>query len=315
MNKMDELPIENTPQSTKDFTSESNVFGVYSYFKSIILYDKTGIYNLTGEWTPSSKTLLEEWDKLNNDELEPSIQEKISKIHETITWKRYTRDEIFPMLFPDTLDKSFISLVNESKEFTEFEKEKINIALSIMKDAHKNQFRDEWLPYYIHPLKVAFNILTNWWTYEEVVCWLLHDIIEDNENIDIDTLYKEFGESIVDGLFALSKKIWNWEKKEEAVYIKNISNNQIATKVKWYDRINNISSTYFSTQEKRDSYIKETETVYIPFFEEHNPKVAQKLKEIIKYIKLNEKPSEKELQLIKQVHDTYVLTEKIQESE
>jgi hypothetical protein len=47
------------------------------------------------------------------------------------------------MLFPDTLDKSFISLVNESKKFTEFEKEKINIALSIMKDAHKNQFRDE----------------------------------------------------------------------------------------------------------------------------------------------------------------------------
>ena len=41
--------------------------------------------------------------------------------------------------------------------------------------------------------------------------------------------------------------------------------------------------------------------------------MARKLKEILKYIKINPQPTEKELQLIKQSHDSYVLINKIKE--
>ena len=46
------------------------------------------------------------------------------------------------MLYPDILDSKFFTSVNES-EFSELEKENIKKAVSIMKSAHKNQFRDE----------------------------------------------------------------------------------------------------------------------------------------------------------------------------
>ena len=314
MNKMDKLPTENT-NPTKNDAWKSNNFGVYSYHNSIILYDETGIYNLTWAWTPSSKTLLEEGNELNYNELNKPLQEKILQIHETRIGKSYTKDQITPMLFPEMLNSSFTSLLNESTELNDSEKEKINKAASIMKSSHKNQFRDEWLPYYVHPLKVAFDILKDGGSYEEIICWLLHDVIEDDETIDKNMLYESFWEDVVNSILALSKKVWNWEKLKQDAYINNLWQNKNAITVKWYDRINNLSSTYFSTPEKREKYIQETELVYIPFFEQHDPEVAKKLTEIIKYLKFNEKPTDKELQLINQVHETYVLTEKIQENE
>lgn len=313
MNKMSELPTENT-NPTKNDAWKSNNFGIYSYHSSIILYDETGIYNLKWTWTPSSKTLLEEWDELNYDDLDKSMQERILKIHETKIWKSYTKDQITPMLFPETLNSSFTSLLNKSTKLNDSEKEKINKAVSIMKSSHKNQFRDEWLPYYVHPLKIALDILRDWGSYEEIICGLLHDVIEDDETIDKDMLYEYFWEDIVNSILSLSKKFWNWEKLEQNEYINNLWQNKTAITVKWYDRINNLSSTYFSTPEKRKKYIEETENVYIPFFEQHNPEVAKQLIEIIKYLKLGEEPTEEELQLIKQIHETYVLTEKIKEN-
>jgi hypothetical protein len=57
--------------------------------------------------------------------------------------KTYTKDQIIPMLYPDVLNSSFLTLVNENKKFTPSEKENINKALTIMKTSHKNQFIDE----------------------------------------------------------------------------------------------------------------------------------------------------------------------------
>lgn len=66
-------------------------------------------------------------------------------------------------------------------------------------------------------------------------------------------------------------------------------------------------------QRKREKYINETENIYVPFFEQHSPEIAKRIKEILKYLKTNEQPTEKELQQIKQVHDSYILINKITE--
>ena len=307
--------ISTESQSSTQVTNEKklNNFWIYSYFNSIILYDETWIHNITGWWAPSSKTLLEEWSELSYNELDPKIQDKISEIRETNIGKTYTKDQIIPMLYPDVLNSSFLTLVNENKKFTPSEKENINKALTIMKTSHKNQFRDEWLPYYVHPLKVAFDIITDWWSYEEVICWLLHDVIEDDKDINKDMLYETFWKNIINSVIILSKNEWTWDNIKQDEYIKNLEKNQITINVKWYDRINNISSTYFSTPEKRERYIKETENFYVPFFEKYSPETAKKIKEILKYIKTNPQPTEEELQKIKQIHDSYVLVNNINE--
>lgn len=313
MNKMNDISTES--QSSTQVTNEKklNNFWIYSYFNSIILYDETWIHNITGWWTPSSKTLLEEWSELSYNELNPEIQDKISEIREISIGKAYTKDQIIPMLYPDVLNSSFLTLVNENKKFTSSEKENINKALTIMKDSHKNQFRDEWLPYYVHPLKVAFDIITDWWSYEEVICWLLHDVIEDDKDINKDMLYETFWKNIINNIIILSKNEWTWNNIKQDEYIENLEKNQITINVKGYDRINNISSTYFSTPEKRKRYIKETENFYVPFFEKYSPETAKKIKEILKYMKTNPQPTEEELQKIKQIHDSYVLVNNINE--
>lgn len=286
---------------------------VYSYWKIIVLYDGTWTYNLTNWWqAPSSKTLLEDWDKIALENLDKKTKEKIVKIKETHLWKNYTKDQVTLMLYPDILESKFFSSINESN-FSESEKENIKKAVSIMKLSHKNQFRDEWLPYYVHPLKVSFNILKNWWSYEEIICWLLHDVIEDDENIDINKLIDNFWENIINNIILLSKKTKNWEKIDQEDYLRNIQKSKIAINVKWHDRLNNIASTYFINDEKKERYIKETENIYVPFFEQYSPEIARKLKEILKYIKTHEQPTEKEIQQIKQAHESYILVNKIKE--
>jgi (p)ppGpp synthase/HD superfamily hydrolase len=182
-----------------------------------------------------------------------------------------------------------------------------------MKASHKNQFRNEWLPYYVHPLKVSFDILKNWWSYEAIIWWLLHDVIEDDKNIEINKLINLFWEDIINNVLILSKTIGNWSKINQDDYMKKIQESKIAIEIKWYDRLNNIASTYFINNEKREKYINETENIYVPFFEQHSPEIAKRIKEILKYLKTNEQPTEKELQQIKQVHDSYILINKITE--
>jgi len=306
-------PSTNSENLKPAYMMQEDPHWVYSYWKIIVLYDETWTYNLTNWWeAPSSKTLLEDWDKIPFEDLDGKIQKKIIEVKETHLWKIYTKDQITLMLYPDILNSKFFTSVNES-ELSELEKENIKKAVSIMKLAHKNQFRDEWLPYYVHPLKVSFDILKNWWSYEEIVCWLLHDVIEDDKNIDINILIDTFWENIINNVILLSKKTKNWENINQEDYLRNIQKSKIATKVKWHDRLNNIASTYFIDDEKKERYIQETENIYVPFFEKHNPEIARKLKEILKYIKINPQPTEKELQLIKQSHDSYVLINKIKE--
>jgi len=306
-------PSTNSENLKPAYMMQEDPHWVYSYWKIIVLYDETWTYNLTNWWeAPSSKTLLEDWDKIPFEDLDGKIQKKIIEVKETHLWKNYTKDQITLMLYPDILESKFFSSINESN-FSESEKENIKKAVSIMKLSHKNQFRDEWLPYYVHPLKVSFNILKNWWSYEEIICWLLHDVIEDDENIDINKLIDNFWENIINNIILLSKKTKNWEKIDQEDYLRNIQKSKIAINVKWHDRLNNIASTYFINDEKKERYIKETENIYVPFFEQYSPEIARKLKEILKYIKTHEQPTEKEIQQIKQAHESYILVNKIKE--
>ena len=96
-------------------------------------------------------------------------------------------------------------LINEIKSYNKFlNHDSLNKAFKFAIDAHKNQKRDEGVPYIIHPVAVA-KILTDLkLDSATITTGLLHDTIEDTK-VTYETVKKEFGdgwESEVDVSFS-----------------------------------------------------------------------------------------------------------------
>ena len=308
MNRLNTFETNKNPES---ILQKALDHGLYRLHNSIILYDHTWIHNISNKnHIPSLNTLLEEWERTTIHDLSSQEKQLLNIIEQTEQWKIYTMEQVLPMLYPEQLEQNFYTLLNMSS-FSSEKKQKVESALQIMKNSHKNQFRDEWLPYYIHPLKISFDLLKKRANYEEVVSGLLHDVVEDDDTINIQFLIDTFWTQIVEDIIKLSKKTPSWEKLTISQYLQNISTSPQVISVKGQDRINNIASTYFTNSDKRTRYIKETEEIYLPFFKQNNSEIADKIEEILKYIKLGETPSESETQKVKQIHDSYILSKNI----
>ena len=125
-------------------------------------------------------------------------------------------------------------------------------------------------PYITHPLAVMDMMSTD---VEKIVA-VLHDVLEDTEatlNIDFnsivssilykDTEYNIFTKAIAIPLFILTKQNDNWSKFKEkscyqsyAGYIKDISLNKTATKVKIADIVHNLSGS--PSDHAKQKYLK-----------------------------------------------------------
>ena len=98
-------------------------------------------------------------------------------------------------------------LIDEIKSYNKFlNHNSLNKAFKFAIDAHKNQKRDEGVPYIIHPVAVA-KILTDLkLDSATITTGLLHDTIEDTK-VTYETVKKEFGEEVanlVDGVTKIS---------------------------------------------------------------------------------------------------------------
>ena len=108
-------------------------------------------------------------------------------------------------------------------------------ALKLCFEAHKDQVDKTGLPYVFHPFHLAEQMDDEIST----VCALLHDVIEDTE-MTVEMLGEMgFPQAVLDVLILLTH--------EDAVpymdYVKNISTNPIATKVKIADLTHNSDVT------------------------------------------------------------------------
>ena len=108
-----------------------------------------------------------------------------------------------------------------------------NKAIKIMYDAHKNQLDKAGLPYVFHPWHVAESMS------DEIRCTvaLLHDVVEDTD-VTLDELKKEFPEDVTNAVDVLTRK-----DEDYGEYIRNISENEIATDVKVADLMHNLDKT------------------------------------------------------------------------
>ena len=135
---------------------------------------------------------------------------------------------------------------------------------------HQGQIRLSGEPYLSHPLEAAY-ILTQ--LKMDVVCisaGLLHDVVEDT-HADLDEITALFGEetaNIVDGVTKISKIHFKSSKQRQAENVRKMilamSTDIRVILVKLADRLHNMRTLGFQTEEKQRRIATETLDIYAP---------------------------------------------------
>ena len=190
------------------------------------------------------------------------------------------------VVYPEKLEEKFNFLIQNY--FTKSEINTIKETVNYIKDKHLGQFRKESTPYYTHCLLVAINFMNyEISTVEDILVCLLHDVIEDNPYTKIEEIAGKYGNYVAESVLGLSK-IRNGIKITDVDYYSYIQNNENIAKYKGYDRLSNLYSLYYATEwNKRDKYIIETEEKILPILDNFNLDVANKIREILGYLRLH----------------------------
>jgi len=170
------------------------------------------------------------------------------------------------------LIKSFLEKIK--LEFPNFKKDFVAIkkACNIALKAHKWQKRKySWGPFIEHPIKVALLSAKRFGDPKLIIASILHDTAEDNKDIPLEKIYKDFWyevwfmvDSVTDNInyfFYDPKKKIN-DKIEKILYwgMKDIR----CILLKLHDRENNINTLWWLEAYKQVRMSFETQAIYEP---------------------------------------------------
>ena len=170
---------------------------------------------------------------------------------------------------PEVLYQELIDTIKTYHPSTDFSM--IEKAYRIAYEAHKEQRRKSGEPYIIHPLCVGIILAELELDKETIVAGLLHDVIEDTV-LTAEELTKEFGAEVallVDGV----TKLTNLKYKEDKVEVQaeNLRKMFLAMAkdirvilVKLADRLHNMRTLKYMTEQKQKIIARETMDIYAP---------------------------------------------------
>lgn len=119
-------------------------------------------------------------------------------------------------------------------------------AIAIAVEAHRGQLDKAGKPYILHPLRVMLAGKT----IDEMICGVLHDVVEDTP-ISIEMLETEgFSPSILDALRLLTRD----SHVPYQDYIRRLADNPLALQVKLYDLHDNLNRerlNFLTTEDTR----------------------------------------------------------------
>ena len=147
-------------------------------------------------------------------------------------------------------------------------------AVDFAKDVHRNQTRESGEPYYIHPEAVAGIVMDMGMDADSVIAAVLHDTVEDGDEITIERVEKEFGPDVaklVDGVTKLTisgKQTYITKKQEQAENLRKlflaIAADVRVVIIKLADRLHNMRTIAYCNPVKQARKAKETLEVYAP---------------------------------------------------
>ena len=137
--------------------------------------------------------------------------------------------------------------------------------------AHEGQVRKSGEPYFTHPCLVA-SILTDLMIDPPTIAaGLLHDTVEDCENITVDTIRGEFGDEVadlVDGVTKLNKLDFANREEAQAESLRKMilamSRDIRVVLIKLADRLHNMRTLRFQPEDRRVAIARETLDIYAP---------------------------------------------------
>lgn len=143
-------------------------------------------------------------------------------------------------------------------------------AYSFAENAHHGQMRLSGEPFFMHPREVAGILVDLGLDMSTVVAGLFHDIVEDTV-VTIEQLGKEFGPEIaqiVDGVTKVGKVDFSSKEEHQAEYLRKMflamASDIRVILVKLADRLHNMRTLRYQSQEKRIEKAKETLEIYAP---------------------------------------------------
>lgn len=119
-----------------------------------------------------------------------------------------------------------------------------DIAFQLAKQAHKGQKDKAGTDYIYHPIHIAAQMETD---IEKAVAYL-HDVVEDTDITLCDLSNMGFPEQIVEAVDAITKR--SGEPYDH--YIKRVTENPVAKKVKIADMMHNSDISRFRNPTKKD---------------------------------------------------------------
>ena len=137
--------------------------------------------------------------------------------------------------------------------------------------AHAGQIRKSGEPYFIHPCFVASILTELMIDPPTIAAGLLHDTVEDCEDITLDTIRAEFGDEVaqlVDGVTKLNKLDFADREEAQAESLRKMilamSKDIRVVLIKLADRLHNMRTLKFQPQARQVAISHETLDIYAP---------------------------------------------------
>ncbi|MBQ4323663.1 MAG: bifunctional (p)ppGpp synthetase/guanosine-3',5'-bis(diphosphate) 3'-pyrophosphohydrolase, partial [Clostridia bacterium] len=168
----------------------------------------------------------------------------------------------------DALITEFLKVPEES-EFR-YDTARIRAAAEFAAKSHEGQLRKSGEPYIIHPLEVAKILISYGMDEACIIASLLHDVVEDTEvsKEEISRMFSPEIAELVDGVTKLGKI--NYTSKEEQ-QVENLRKMLLAMAkdirvimIKLADRLHNMRTLEYQTEEKKRQKAMDTLEVYAP---------------------------------------------------
>lgn len=170
------------------------------------------------------------------------------------------------------MEERLIAMFRE--RFGEEQAGKMAEAVSFASRVHCNQKRDDGTPFVTHPLTVASYLLDMGMDAPTVIAGVLHDTVEDGDNVQITDIEKMFGKEVaflVDGVTKLTKsgkQTYVTKKQEQTENLRKlflaIAEDVRVVIIKLADRLHNMRTIDVCTPAKQIKKSKETIEVYAP---------------------------------------------------
>ncbi|NLW22738.1 MAG: bifunctional (p)ppGpp synthetase/guanosine-3',5'-bis(diphosphate) 3'-pyrophosphohydrolase [Tissierellia bacterium] len=163
------------------------------------------------------------------------------------------------------------NLLSKIEEYnSQADMEMVIKAYNLSQSSHQGQYRNSGEEYFTHPFNVAMILADLNMDVTTIVAGLLHDVLEDTD-ITYDILLKEFGEEVanlVDGVTKLKRLKYKTKQENQAENLRKMilamAKDIRVIIIKLADRLHNMRTLEYMSEEKKKEKALETLEIYAP---------------------------------------------------